>query len=161
MLDISFPSLRPVYTGDFCCDFVAISNRPCKLLAIPRRFESPVVYTGDLKSPRNRSKNRQCNRPKWRGLPYVALVTSEIRTVRQIGKQTDRWSWQLIWTWFLYLYCMIKSQSYLEVFTQVYQATQQNVLHGTGADLRCHGRKESLARYTHTKETTVYTFTLR
>ena len=28
----------------------AISNRPCGLLAIPRRFESPVVYTGDLKS---------------------------------------------------------------------------------------------------------------
>ena len=48
--------LRPVYTGDFCCyfsgdfsgDFTAISNRPCKLLAIPRRFESPVVYTGDF-----------------------------------------------------------------------------------------------------------------
>ena len=68
-----------VYTGDFCWDFsgnfllryfVAISlrflNRPCKLLAIPRRSESPVVYTGDLKSPRNRawnrSKNRQCKR---------------------------------------------------------------------------------------------------
>ena len=41
-------SLTPVYTGDFCCDFVAISR---KLLAIPQRFESPVVYTGDLKSP--------------------------------------------------------------------------------------------------------------
>ena len=26
----------------------AILNRPCKLLAIPRRFESPFVYTGDL-----------------------------------------------------------------------------------------------------------------
>ena len=24
--------------------FAAISNPPCKLLAIPRRFESPVVY---------------------------------------------------------------------------------------------------------------------
>ena len=56
--------LRPVYTGDFCCDFsgdsvccdfkrdfVAISNRPCKLLAIQIAVESPVVYTGDLKSP--------------------------------------------------------------------------------------------------------------
>ena len=39
--------LWPVYTGDFCCefsgdfkrDFAAISNRPCKLLAIPQRYE--------------------------------------------------------------------------------------------------------------------------
>ena len=31
-------------------DFTAISNRSCKLLAIPQQFESPVVYTGDLKS---------------------------------------------------------------------------------------------------------------
>ena len=58
--------LRPVYTGDFCCDFsvdfwcdfkrdfAAISNRPCKLLAIQIAAESPVVYTGDLKSPWNR-----------------------------------------------------------------------------------------------------------
>ena len=42
---ISLPILRPVYTGDFvgdfCCDFVAISNRLCKLVAIPQRFESP------------------------------------------------------------------------------------------------------------------------
>ena len=33
--------------------FTAISKRDyatCKLLAIPQRFESPVVYTGDLKS---------------------------------------------------------------------------------------------------------------
>ena len=55
--------IRPVYTGDFfcdfsgdfCCDFKrdfsAISNRPCKLLAIQIAVESPVVYTGDLKSP--------------------------------------------------------------------------------------------------------------
>ena len=50
--------LRPIYTGDFCCDFsgnfccdfVVISNRPCKLLVIPRQFESPVVHMGDLKS---------------------------------------------------------------------------------------------------------------
>ena len=28
----------------------AISNRPCKLLAIQIAAESPVVYTGDLKS---------------------------------------------------------------------------------------------------------------
>ena len=26
-------------------DFTAITSRPCKLLAIPRRFELPVVYT--------------------------------------------------------------------------------------------------------------------
>ena len=47
--------LRPVYTGDFSGDFkhdfAAISNRPCKLLAIHIAVESPVVYTGDLKSP--------------------------------------------------------------------------------------------------------------
>ena len=35
----------------------AISNRLSKLLAIQIAAESPVVYTGDLKSPRNRSKN--------------------------------------------------------------------------------------------------------
>ena len=29
----------------------AISNRPCKLLAIQIAAESPVVYTDDLKSP--------------------------------------------------------------------------------------------------------------
>ena len=29
-----------------------------KLLAIEIAAETPVVYTGDLKSPRNRSKNR-------------------------------------------------------------------------------------------------------
>ena len=40
------PALWPVYTGDFSGkrDFAAI----CKLLAIPQRFESPVVYA---KSP--------------------------------------------------------------------------------------------------------------
>ena len=59
-------SLRPVYTGDFCgdfsgdfcCDFkrdfAAISNRPCKLLPIQIAVESPVVFTGDLKSLSNR-----------------------------------------------------------------------------------------------------------
>ena len=58
-----FEILRPVYTsdfcgdfsGDFCCDFkrdfAAISNRLSKLLAIQIAAESPVVYTGDLKSP--------------------------------------------------------------------------------------------------------------
>ena len=35
------------FCGDFKRDFAAISNRPCKLLAIPQRFESPVVYTGN------------------------------------------------------------------------------------------------------------------
>ena len=34
----------------FAAILAAISNRPCKLLAIPRRFQSPVVYTDDLKS---------------------------------------------------------------------------------------------------------------
>ena len=55
--------LRPVYTGDLCCyfsgdfccdfkrDFAAVSNRPCKLLAIEIAAESPVIYTGDLKWP--------------------------------------------------------------------------------------------------------------
>ena len=33
---------RPVYTGDFAA---------CKLMAIAIAAESPVVYTGDLKSP--------------------------------------------------------------------------------------------------------------
>ena len=39
-------------TGNFKHNFAAISNRPCKLLAIPWRFESPVVciHVGDLKS---------------------------------------------------------------------------------------------------------------
>ena len=32
----------------------AISNHPSKLLAIQTAAESPVVYTGDLKSPWNR-----------------------------------------------------------------------------------------------------------
>ena len=36
----------------------AISNRPCKLLAIPRRFESPVVYT-----PRIAAKIASVNEP--------------------------------------------------------------------------------------------------
>ena len=40
-------------------DFTAISNRPSVNCW---RFKSPVVYTDDLKSPWNRSKNRQC---KW------------------------------------------------------------------------------------------------
>ena len=29
--------LAAIFCGDFCCDFTAISNRPCKLLAKPRR----------------------------------------------------------------------------------------------------------------------------
>ena len=65
----------------------AISNRPCKLLAIPRRSGSPVVYMGDLKSPRNhawnRSKNRQCKRaimpahPEWRWVWTQLRVSNE------------------------------------------------------------------------------------
>ena len=31
----------------FAAILAAISNRPCKLLAILQRFESPVVYTSD------------------------------------------------------------------------------------------------------------------
>ena len=44
------PALWPVYTGDFCCDFSGKRDFAaiCKLLAIPQRFESPVVYA---KSP--------------------------------------------------------------------------------------------------------------
>ena len=45
------------FSGDFKRDFAAISNRLCKLLAILRRLQSPLVYT-----PRNRRKNRQCKR---------------------------------------------------------------------------------------------------
>ena len=55
----------------------SISNRPCKLLVIQIVVESPVVYTGDLKSPRNRRKNRcQC---KW-----ALTVTRIYKKVRQI-----------------------------------------------------------------------------
>ena len=48
--------LRPVgvytgdFSGDFCCDFKC-DFVACKLLAIQIAAESPVVYTGDLKSP--------------------------------------------------------------------------------------------------------------
>ena len=53
---------RPVYTagfcgdfsGDFCCDFKC-DFAACKLLAIQIAAESAVVYTGDLKSLRNRA----------------------------------------------------------------------------------------------------------
>ena len=47
---------------DFKGDFTAISNRPCKLLAILRQFESPVVYMGDLKSLQNHTWNHSKNR---------------------------------------------------------------------------------------------------
>lgn len=55
------------FRGDFCynfkCNFIAISNRPWKLLAIQIAMESPVVYTvGDLKSPRNHTWNCRWNR---------------------------------------------------------------------------------------------------
>ena len=56
------PVYRPVYTGAICCD----SNLPCKLLAIQIAVESPVVYTGALKSPQNRAWDRRWNRSKNR-----------------------------------------------------------------------------------------------
>ena len=44
--------LRPVYTGDFsgdfCCDFVAISRRFQIARVNYWRFESPVVHTGEI-----------------------------------------------------------------------------------------------------------------
>ena len=47
--------------------FAAISNRSyCKLLAIQIAKESPVLCTGDLKSPQNRAWNRRWNRSKNR-----------------------------------------------------------------------------------------------
>ena len=78
--------LRPVYTGDFCCDvsgdfccdFVAISNRPCKLLAIPRRFESPVVYT-----PRNHAWNRSKNRQSKRAF-MISVLTLGLIFIEEI-----------------------------------------------------------------------------
>ena len=46
-------------------------NRLCKLLAIPQRFESPVAYTGHLKSPRNCDWNHRKNRGcKWAFRPW-------------------------------------------------------------------------------------------
>ena len=39
--------LRPVYTGNFCCDFKR-DSAACKLLAIQIAAESPLVYMGDL-----------------------------------------------------------------------------------------------------------------
>ena len=42
----------------------AIPNCPCKLLAIPRRFESPLVYTGNLKSRlKSQQKSPSVNGP--------------------------------------------------------------------------------------------------
>ena len=76
--------LRPVYTVDFGCDlaaifaaiswrfhgdFTTISNRLCKLLAIPRRSESPVTpddlksrLESQQKSPLKSQQTRQCKR---------------------------------------------------------------------------------------------------
>ena len=46
-------NLRPVYTGDFCCDFSG--DFCCDFAAISTiAVKLPVVHTGDLKSPRNR-----------------------------------------------------------------------------------------------------------
>ena len=42
--------LAAIFAAISSGDFVA-----CKLLSISLRFESPVVYTGDLKSPGNRA----------------------------------------------------------------------------------------------------------
>ena len=46
--------LRPVYTGDLCGDLCGDFKRDfaaCKLLTIQIAAESPVVFTGGLKSP--------------------------------------------------------------------------------------------------------------
>ena len=59
--------LRPIYTGDFYSDFSgdfkrnfgAISNRPCKLLAIP---QFTIVAKSRLKSQQTSQQNRQCKR---------------------------------------------------------------------------------------------------
>ena len=50
-----------IFAAILAAIFAAIS------LAIPWRFESPVVYMGNLKLPRNRSKNRSKNRQCRRG----------------------------------------------------------------------------------------------
>ena len=53
------PLTLAIFAAILVAIFVAISstilNRPCKLLVLA---ESPEVYTGDLKSSQNRSKNR-------------------------------------------------------------------------------------------------------
>ena len=51
----AWPRKGPFTLAILAAILAAISNRPCKLLAISRRFESQVVYTGDLESPRNRA----------------------------------------------------------------------------------------------------------
>ena len=57
------------------CDFTVISNHRCKLLAISRRFESPVVYTGDLKSRlKSQHKIASVNEPLY--IANVILHTS-------------------------------------------------------------------------------------
>ena len=48
------PFTLAIFAAILAAIFAAISNRPCKLLAIQIAVESPVVYTGDLKSPSNR-----------------------------------------------------------------------------------------------------------
>ena len=83
---------RPVYTGDFCCDFSGDfccdfkrDFAACKLLAIQIAAESPVVYTGDLKSPWNRHE-----------------IAAKIASVNG--------SWKYFASWFMFLsdrYCTL------------------------------------------------------
>ena len=81
------------FNSDFKRDFTAISNRPCKLLAIPRQFDSTPIWIASS-SPRNlpwnRSKSRQCkwvfteyneNKPKW---PHLSIL---LRPDRQRAQQ--------------------------------------------------------------------------
>ena len=75
-------TLRPVYTGDFCCDLKR--DFACKLLAIQVAAESPVVYTGDLKSPQNRTWNRSKNRQCKRYCLDNKTTNSVLRSVRSI-----------------------------------------------------------------------------
>ena len=56
LLTLPSPSSAVLLNGPFTLAiFCSDLNRQSKLLVIPRRFELPVVYTGDLKSPRNRA----------------------------------------------------------------------------------------------------------
>ena len=49
------PFTLAIFAAILAAIFAAISNRPCKLLAIQIAVESPVVYTCDLISPQNRA----------------------------------------------------------------------------------------------------------
>ena len=101
--------LRSVYTGDFCCDFVA-----CKLLAIPRRFESPVVYTCDLKSPRNRAWNRRKNRLCKRAFSWL-LQPITMTNANDIERNTRQYTCTYIRT------TKMKSERSFELLTARHQ----------------------------------------